>query len=133
MQNPYGRDGILARRKFMAVCSSLGLGGAFLSSGLASPTAGRAGIGPTLFPGVLWAKVQAAAQDSKGGEVKITAEMIDSAAAIAGVAIAPEYRQMMLDGLNEHARGYQEIYKLHMPNSAAPAFNFDPVLATTKF
>lgn len=123
----WGNNGMVDRRQFMAVCSSLGLGG--------------------LFPGVLWAEARAAAdastrnantgeqaaQDQSAPQVKITAEMIDAAATIAGVTIAPEYRQMMLDGLNEHARGYQEIYNLHMPNSAAPAFNFDPVLADTKF
>jgi Asp-tRNA(Asn)/Glu-tRNA(Gln) amidotransferase A subunit family amidase len=85
------------------------------------------GFAGTLLPGVLWAQVQAA------GAKKITREMIDSAAAIADVPIADEYKEMMLDNLNEQASGYEEIFKLHMPNSVAPALIFDPVTPGTKF
>jgi Asp-tRNA(Asn)/Glu-tRNA(Gln) amidotransferase A subunit family amidase len=35
--------------------------------------------------------------------------------------------------LNEHSKGYEEIYKLHMPNSVEPALIFDPVLPGMKF
>jgi Asp-tRNA(Asn)/Glu-tRNA(Gln) amidotransferase A subunit family amidase len=85
------------------------------------------GFAGTLLPGVLWAQSQAA------GAKKITKEMIDNAAEIAGVPIADEYKEMMLEDLNDHANGYEEIYKLHMPNSVAPALIFDPVTAGTKF
>ncbi len=97
---------MLDRRRFLATCSSLG-------------------VGSTLLPGVLWAL----AEDKD----KITLDMIDKAAAIADVVIPEEDRQMMLDSLNEHAKGYEEIYKLHIPNSVAPALVFDPVLASTEF
>ena len=40
---------------------------------------------------------------------------------------------MMLDNLTEQAKGYEEIFKLHMPNSVPPALVFDPVLPSTKF
>ena len=53
---------MLDRRNFMKTCSGMGLAG-------------------TLFPGVLWAQVQAE------GAKKITKEMIDNAAAIADVPI----------------------------------------------
>jgi Asp-tRNA(Asn)/Glu-tRNA(Gln) amidotransferase A subunit family amidase len=99
---------MLDRRNFMKTCSGMGLAG-------------------TLFPGVLWAQAQAQ------GAAKITKEMIDSAASIADVAIADEYKQIMLDNLNEHSKGYEEIYKLHMPNSVEPALIFDPVLPGMKF
>ena len=33
----------------------------------------------------------------------------------------------MLDGLNEQRDGYDAIRKLHLPNSVAPAFVFDPL------
>src|SRR5262249_17429871 len=79
----------------------------------------------TLFPGVLWAQAQ--------GKTKITREMIDNAAAIADVSIADEYKQMMLDNLNQAAKGYEDIYALHIPNSFAPALIFDPVLPGMKF
>jgi Asp-tRNA(Asn)/Glu-tRNA(Gln) amidotransferase A subunit family amidase len=95
------------RRSFMTTCSGMGLGG-------------------TLFPGVLWA--QAAAQGTK----KITKEMIDNAAAIADVPIPDEYKEMMLENLNDRARGYEEIYKMKIPNSVDPALIFDPVLPGMK-
>ena len=97
---------MIDRRRFVAACSGLGLTS-------------------TLFPGVLWALAT--------GKDKITPEMIEQAAVIADVPIPAEDRQMMLSALADQAKGYDEIYQLHMPNSAAPAFNFDPVLASTKF
>jgi Asp-tRNA(Asn)/Glu-tRNA(Gln) amidotransferase A subunit family amidase len=94
------------RRHFLAACSGLGLGS-------------------TLFPGVLW--TLAAEKD------KITIEMIDQAASIADVPIPADDRKMMLESLNEHLKGFEDIYKLHMPNSVAPALVFNPVLPSTKF
>ncbi len=71
---------MLDRRNFMKTCSGMGLAG-------------------TLFPGVLWAQVQAQAPK------KITKEMIENAAAIADVPISEEYKEMMLESLNDHAKG----------------------------
>jgi Asp-tRNA(Asn)/Glu-tRNA(Gln) amidotransferase A subunit family amidase len=85
------------------------------------------GLGSTLFPGVLWAQTQAK------GAAKITKEMIEAAAAVADVAISDEYKQMMLDNLNEQSKGYQAIYALHIPNSVEPALLFDPVVNGTKY
>ena len=99
---------MLQRRNFMKTCSAMGLAG-------------------TLFPGVLWAQAEAA------GAKKITKEMIDNAAAIADVPIPDEFREIMLSDLNEQAKGYDEIYKLHIPNSVAPALLFDPVLPGMTF
>ncbi|MGH9734790.1 MAG: amidase [Candidatus Acidiferrales bacterium] len=97
---------MIDRRRFIAACSGLGLTS-------------------TLFPGVLWGLA--------AGKEKITPQMIDDAATIADVPIPAEDRQMMLSSLEDQAKGYDEIYQLHMPNGAAPAFNFDPVLSSTKF
>ena len=94
------------RREFMKVCTGMGLGA-------------------TLFPGVLWAQAQ--------GKPKITKEMIDSAASIADVPIADDYKQMMLDNLNQQAKGYEDIYALRIPNSIDPALIFNPVLPGMKF
>src|SRR5215475_13891513 len=99
---------MLDRRGFVRKCAGMGFAG-------------------TLLPGVLWAQAQAA------GAKKITKEMIDNAAEIAGVPIADEYKEMMLGDLNDHANGYEEIYKLHIPNSVAPSLNFDPVVSGVKF
>jgi Asp-tRNA(Asn)/Glu-tRNA(Gln) amidotransferase A subunit family amidase len=85
------------------------------------------GFAGTLLPGVLWAQAQSA------GAKKITKEMIESAATIADVPISDEQKEAMLENLNDQASGYEEIYKLHMPNSVAPALIFDPVVAGVQF
>ena len=98
---------MIDRRRFVATCSGLGLG--------------------SLFPGALWAQAQAQ------GAAKITKEMIEAAAALADITISEDYKQMMLDNLNEQAKGYEAIYALHMPNSVEPALLFDPVVNGTKY
>lgn len=97
---------MLDRRAFLAVCS-------------------RFGISATLLPGVLWAMA-----DQKS---KITRDMLDSAAAIADVHIADEYKDMMLESLNDFSKSFDSIYALHMKNEVAPAIIFDPVLPGMKF
>src|SRR5271155_3698069 len=86
----------LDRRGFLGVCSMVGLG-------------------QTLLPGALFTlATQAKAQSSPivgGGEVKattdslpkITPEMIDGAAAIAGITVTDDQKMMMMEGL-EHLR-----------------------------
>ena len=110
----------LDRRGFLGVCSMMGLG-------------------QTLLPGALFTlATQAKAQSSPivgGGEVKastdnmakITPEMIDAAAVIAGTSVTDEQKKMMLEGLGQLRKSYTAIRDLKMPNSVAPAFVFDPV------
>jgi Asp-tRNA(Asn)/Glu-tRNA(Gln) amidotransferase A subunit family amidase len=68
------------------------------------------------------------AQAESQGATKITKEMIDHAAAIADVPIPEDTKEMMLDNLNQQAKGYEEIRALHIPNSVEPCLIFDPVL-----
>ena len=96
---------MLDRRAFLAVCS-------------------RFGVASTLLPGVLWALA-----DDKP---TITRDMIDNAAIIADIKIPDEDKEMMLESLNDAAKGYDEIYALHIKNEVAPAFIFDPVLPGMK-
>src|ERR1700733_8698741 len=114
----------LNRRGFLGVCSMVGLG-------------------QTLLPGALFTlATQAKAQSSPivgGGEVKastdgmakITPEMTDAAAAIAGITVSDEQKKMMLDGLEQLRKSFTAIRDLKMPNSVAPAFVFDPVPGNT--
>ncbi len=99
---------MIDRRRFMQTCTGMSLGS-------------------TLFPGVLWAQTLAK------GTAKITKEMIEAAEAVADVAISDEYKQMMLDNLNEQSKGCEAIYALHIPNSVEPALLFDPVVNGTKY
>ena len=101
------------RRRFLALCSA-------------------AGLGQTLFPGALLAlatkpHAQDTAAEKPADLSKITAEMIDNAAAIAGVHIEEAQKAAMLEGLSSQRDDVLAIRKLDLPNSVAPAFLFDPV------
>ncbi len=101
------------RRRFLAICSA-------------------AGLGQTLFPGALLAFAtkshgQAATPAQPADLPRITAEMIDNAAVIAGVHIEEAQKAAMLEGLNSQRDDVLAIRKLELPNSVAPAFLFDPV------
>lgn len=113
----------------------------------------RAGIASPLMPGILYAlAVQAqepapgaqtspaassapseAASPSTGSEAKppelpkITPEMIDRAAELAGVGpFTGEQKKVMLDGLNEQREAYAQIRALKLTNNVQPAFVFHP-------
>ena len=86
---------------------------------------GQLGFGSTLVPGVLYSIASQAQQSS--ASAKITPEMIDQAAALAGVSVRADQKQMMLDGLNQQRQGYEAIRKLDLPNSMPPAYIFDPL------
>jgi Asp-tRNA(Asn)/Glu-tRNA(Gln) amidotransferase A subunit family amidase len=53
--------------------------------------------------------------------------MIDAAAAVAGLTLSTEQKAMMLSGLKSQRKSAAAIRELHLPNSVAPAFVFDPV------
>ena len=104
-----------SRRRFLGVCSAVGLG-------------------QTLLPGVLFGMAaQAQSSASPGADAhelaKITPEMIDAAAAIAGISLTAEQKTMMLDGLKQQRDSVMVVRTMAIPNSVAPAFVFDPVPA----
>jgi Asp-tRNA(Asn)/Glu-tRNA(Gln) amidotransferase A subunit family amidase len=105
----------LDRRGFLTACSSVGITSA-------------------LLPGILYtlaAQAQEAAPGAKPNEpAKITAEMIDQAAALAGVGpFTADQKKMMLEGLNEQRGSYEPIRALKLANSVPPAFVFHPLPA----
>jgi len=103
----------LDRRSFLAACSS-------------------AGVTSALFPGVLYtlaAQGQEASGTDQSKPPKITPEMIDAAAVLAGVGpFNAEQKKMMIDGLVDQNGSYKAIRKLKLPNSVAPAYVFQPLL-----
>jgi Asp-tRNA(Asn)/Glu-tRNA(Gln) amidotransferase A subunit family amidase len=103
----------LDRRGFLAACSS-------------------AGVTSVLFPGVLFtlaAQAQEASGTDQSKPPKITSEMIDQAAILAGVGpFTEEQKKMMIDGLVDQNGSYKAIRKLKLPNSVAPAYVFQPQL-----
>ncbi len=96
------------RRKFLTLCA-------------------QAGVAGTLLPGTLY--TLAAQQTGDSSAVKITPELIDQAAALAGVKLTEAQKAMMLDGVESQREGYAAIRELKMPNEVAPAFVFDPLPA----
>lgn len=103
----------LDRRRFLGVCSAVGLG-------------------QTLLPGVLFGMAQgtAAVQSTTPAAdalAKITPEMIDAAAVIAGITLTTDQKKVMLEGLTSQRDSIVAIRALKIPNSVSPAFVFDPV------
>ena len=99
----------LDRRGFLAACS-------------------QAGIASALLPGVLYT-LAAQAQETKmpSEPFHVTEEMLDHAAALAGVPLSTDQKKMMFGALESQRESYAEIRKLNIPNSVAPAFVFDPL------
>ena len=92
-----------------------------------------AGLGSTLFPGALLAlasnsaAAQSPSQADAHSEPPITPEMIEQAAAIAGLTFTAEQRKLMIEGLTGVREDIATIRKLNLPNSVAPSLVFDPV------
>src|ERR1700761_4747082 len=111
-----GRTMPLDRRRFLAACSAAGLAG-------------------TLLPGALYTLAAQAEQQTNPtpenqrpvSPPPITTEILDAAAALAGVTLTAQQRSMMLDALNQQRKSYDAIRALHISNSIAPAFVFDPL------
>jgi Asp-tRNA(Asn)/Glu-tRNA(Gln) amidotransferase A subunit family amidase len=80
---------------------------------------GSIGLGSTLLPGILWAKV------SEGAE--ITASSIAAAEELAGLKFDDAERAMMLEGLKTQQSRIDALHKVTLPNSVSPAIVFDPL------
>ena len=91
----------LDRRTFMAYCSGLGLGS-------------------TLFPGALWARLQ----DAKA----VTKDLLDEAEKVAGLEFTDAERDLMLEDLNDNLEGYKGLRAISIGNQVRPALSFDPAV-----
>jgi Asp-tRNA(Asn)/Glu-tRNA(Gln) amidotransferase A subunit family amidase len=105
----------------------------------------RAGIASPLLPGILLtlaAQAQETAPEATSGSSpeakppalpKITPEMLDQAAELAGVGpFTAEQKKMMLDGLNDQRDAYAQIRTLKLTNDVPPAYVFHPGPATAE-
>jgi Asp-tRNA(Asn)/Glu-tRNA(Gln) amidotransferase A subunit family amidase len=77
------------------------------------------GLGATLMPGVLWAKV------AEGAE--ITTATIACAEEIAGLKFSDEQRQQMVDSLKGQETQIEQLHQVKLTNDVQPAVLFDPV------
>ncbi len=98
------------RRRFLAAASAAGLGG-------------------TLLPGALLALATNASAQSPSTKTEdpsseklppISVEMIEQAAAIAGVHFTAEQRKVMIENLTGQRDDLVEVRKLDLPNAVAP-------------
>ena len=101
MSEPLFRD----RRAFIGYFSSLGLGS-------------------TLLPGVLWAKISAGAE--------ITAQTIAAAEEVAGVQFDEAERAMMVNDLKQQREQIEQLHAVKLENSVPPAVQFSPLLPGMK-
>lgn len=78
------------------------------------------GLSETLYPGVLWSRVQ--------DEEQVTKEMLADAEAVAGLEFSDEERELMLEGLNDNLEAYELLRSVSIPNQVRPALSFDPAV-----
>jgi len=82
------------------------------------------GLGSTLFPGVLWARV------ASGTEVNDAA--IVAAAEIAGLTFSDDERKQMLSGLKGQPQTLAALRAVPLDNGVAPAIVFNPLPLMTE-
>ena len=80
------------------------------------------GLGTTLLPGVLWAKLQEAES------AEITSDMLVDALALAGLEFSEDERGRMLENLGSRLSEYVELRELEIPNDVSPPFHFSPLV-----
>src|SRR5262245_9682489 len=81
-------------------------------------------LATTLFPGALWALAQE--------QNRITKEMVVQAEQLAGLTFTDPERDAMLNGLNGNLRSIEQLREVKLPNSVAPAIQFEPLVAGMK-
>jgi Asp-tRNA(Asn)/Glu-tRNA(Gln) amidotransferase A subunit family amidase len=80
------------------------------------------GLGATLAPGVIWARMQ------DQGAQRITIEMVTDALKLAGIDATETERQAMVNGANQSLARYEAIRQLEIPNDVSPPFHFSALV-----
>jgi Asp-tRNA(Asn)/Glu-tRNA(Gln) amidotransferase A subunit family amidase len=84
------------------------------------------GLGTTLAPGIVWARMQDA------GTQTITLAMVTEALALSGIELAEADREAMVEAANRNLTQYKEMREVHIPNDVSPPFHFSPVVPGLK-
>lgn len=123
----------LDRRTFLNACTRAGIASPLLPGILYALAAQAQEAAPAPGPAAMPAAGAAAvpAAEAKAPEwPRITDEMIDRAAELAGVGpFTDEQKKMMLGGLNDQREAYGKIRTLKLENAVPPAFVFHPGVA----
>src|SRR6185312_4157973 len=80
------------------------------------------GLGTTLAPGILWARMQDAQSST------ITLEMITDALKLSGLEFTEDERKAMVNSANQDLARYEEVRTIHIPNDVSPPFHFSPIV-----
>jgi len=80
------------------------------------------GLGTTLAPGIVWARMQDA------GTQTITLAMITEAMKLSGIELTEAERTAMVDAANQNLKRYEELREIHVPNDVSPPFHFSPLV-----
>jgi Asp-tRNA(Asn)/Glu-tRNA(Gln) amidotransferase A subunit family amidase len=80
------------------------------------------GLGTTLAPGIIWARMQ----DS--GAKTITVEMVADAMKLSGLEFTGVEMKAMVDSANRNLTVYEEMRAIHIPNDVSPPFHFSAIV-----
>jgi Asp-tRNA(Asn)/Glu-tRNA(Gln) amidotransferase A subunit family amidase len=80
------------------------------------------GLGATLAPGVLWARMQ------DQGTQRVTLEMVTDALKLAGIEATETERQGMVNGANQALARYEAVRQMDIPNDVSPPFHFSAIV-----
>jgi Asp-tRNA(Asn)/Glu-tRNA(Gln) amidotransferase A subunit family amidase len=80
------------------------------------------GLGATLAPGILWARMQ------DQGAQRITLEMVTDALKLAGIDATETERQAMVNGANQSLARYEAVRQIDIPNDVSPPFHFSAIV-----
>jgi Asp-tRNA(Asn)/Glu-tRNA(Gln) amidotransferase A subunit family amidase len=80
------------------------------------------GLGSTLAPGIIWARMQ----DAQAA--RITLPMITEALKLSGIDVIEADRQAMVQSANQNLSRYEELRKIHIPNDVSPPFHFSAIV-----
>ena len=81
-----------------------------------------AGLGSTLVPGVVWARMQDSSTQ------RVTLAMVNEALKLSGIEIGEEEKASLVETANRNLAGYDDIRKLHIPPDVSPPFHFSPLV-----
>ena len=80
------------------------------------------GLGTTLAPGIVWARMQDA------GTTTISVAMIAEAMKLSGIELTDAELKAIVDSANQNLKRYQELRTIHIPNDVSPPFHFSPIV-----
>src|SRR4029450_12908320 len=80
------------------------------------------GLGATLAPGVLWARMQ------DTGAQSITLEMLTDALKLSGIELTEAERKAVVEAANRNLARYAELRAIDIPTDVSPPFHFSPLV-----